>query len=179
MNINERRAFEQLVLEFVKIFVTTHAKLPMISLERHKIELMEGTIPVRARQYRMAPDKISVLKAEINHLLEGKFIIPVTNTQWVSPVIIVPKKGGKWRIYIDFRALNKITKKDRQSLPHINQMLDEVSCHEMLSTYDGYAGYQQVGIWRGDILKTTFTMLYGTFAWLRMSLGLCNAGGTF
>jgi hypothetical protein len=78
--------------------VTAHIDLPMIDLEQHRIELIEGAVLVRARQYKMVLDKMSILKAEIDHLLEGKLIIPITNTQWVSPVVIVPKKGGKWRV---------------------------------------------------------------------------------
>jgi hypothetical protein len=58
-------------------------------------------------------------------------------------------------------------------------MLDKVSAAEIFFTCDEYAGYHQVCIWEGDILKTIFTTFYGTFVWLCMPFGLCNAGGTF
>lgn len=98
------------------------------------------------------------------------------NADWV---VIVPKKGGKWRICVDYRALNKVTKKDRQPLPFIDELLDEVAGHQMYSFCDGYSGYHQVKIREEDVHKTTFTTPWKTYAYLRMLFGFCIAGGTF
>ena len=122
---------------------------------------------------------MNILKAELDRLLEGGFITQVTNTEWISPVVIVPKKGGKWRICVNYKALNAVTRKDRQPLPFIDELLDEVAGHDVCSFFDGYSGYHQVAIHEEDVLKTTFTTPWGTFAYLRMPFGLCNAGGTF
>jgi hypothetical protein len=75
--------------------VTRHQDLPSVILEEHTIDLKDGCKPVREKQRRMAPDKSTILKAELDRLLEGGFITQVKNTEWVSPVVIVPKKGGK------------------------------------------------------------------------------------
>ena len=80
---------------------------------------------------------------------------------------------------VNYRALNQVTKKDRQPLPHIDELLDDVAGHDFYTFCDGYSGYHQVRIHRDDVLKTTFTTPWGTFAYLRMPFGLCNAGGTF
>ena len=100
---------------------------------------------------------MNILKAELDRLLEGGFITQVTNTEWVSPVVIVLKKGGKWRICVNYKALNAVTRKDRQPLPFIDELLDEVAGHDVCSFFDGYSGYHQVAIHEEDVLKTTFT----------------------
>ena len=175
----EKSELQGLVLEYSHLFVSHHQDLPTITLEEHRIELFPEAKPVRARQKRMAPDKARILRNELDKLLEGGFITQVRNTEWVSPVVIVPKKGGKWRVCVNYRALNQVTKKDRQPLPHIDELLDNVAGHDLYTFCDGYSGYHQIRIHKEDVLKTTFTTPWGTFAYLRMPFGLCNAGGTF
>jgi hypothetical protein len=135
-----------------------------VILEEHTIDLKDGCKPVREKQRRMAPDKSTILKAELDRLLEGGFITQVKNTEWVSPMDIVPKKGGKWRICVNYKALNLVTKKDRQTLPFIDELLDEVAGNEFCTFCDGYSGYHQIKIRDEDILKTTFTTPWGTYA---------------
>ena len=84
-----------------------------------------------------------------------------------------------WRICIDYRKLNKATRKDHFPLPFLDQMLDRLAGHEYYYFLDGYSGYNQIAIAPEDQEKTTFTWPYGTFAFRRMLFGLCNALGTF
>uniref|UniRef100_A0A1S4BZ38 RNA-directed DNA polymerase homolog n=1 Tax=Nicotiana tabacum TaxID=4097 RepID=A0A1S4BZ38_TOBAC len=84
-----------------------------------------------------------------------------------------------WRVYIDYRRLNKATRKDHFPLPFIDQMLDRLAGHEYYCFLDGYSGYNQIFIFPKDKEKTTFTCPYGTFAFKRMSFSLCNAPATF
>ena len=84
-----------------------------------------------------------------------------------------------WRICIDYRKLNKATRKDHFPLPFLDQMLDRLAVHECYYFLDGYFGYNQIAIAPEDQEKTTFTCPYGTFAFRRMPFGLCNAPGTF
>ena len=110
---------------------------------------------------------------------------------------MVPKKGGTtvirtennillpsrtvtgWRICIDYRKLNKATRKDHFPLPFLDQMLDRLAGYEYKCFSDGYSCYNQIAIAPEDQEKTTFTCPYGTFAFKRMPFGLCNAPGTF
>ena len=84
-----------------------------------------------------------------------------------------------WRICIDYRKLNKATRKDHFPLPFLDQMLDRLAGHEYYYFLDEYFGYNQIAIALEDQEKTTFTCPYGTFPFRRMSFGLCNAPGTF
>ena len=84
-----------------------------------------------------------------------------------------------WRVCIDYKKLNTATRKDHYPLPFINQMLDKLVGHSHYCFLDGYSGYNQIAIALEDQEKTTFTCPYGTFAFRRMPLRLCNAPATF
>ena len=84
-----------------------------------------------------------------------------------------------WRMCIDYRKLNKATKKDHFPLPFIDEMLEQLAKHYYFSFLDGYSGYHQIPIHPEDQRKTTFTCPYGTYAYRRMSFGLCNAPASF
>ena len=80
---------------------------------------------------------------------------------------------------MDYRKLNKATRKDHFPLPFIDQMLDRLAGHEYYCLLDGYSGYNQICIAPEDQEKTTFTCPFGTFAFRRLSFGLCGAPATF
>ena len=80
---------------------------------------------------------------------------------------------------IDYRKLNKATKKDHFPLPFIDEMLERLANHSFYCFLDGYSGYHQILIHPDDQSKTTFTCPYGTYAYRRMSFGLCNAPASF
>ena len=119
------------------------------------------------------------MKEEIQKLLEAGFIYPISDSEWVSPLVIVPKKNGKWRVYVDYRELNKATQKDHFPLPFIDQVLDTLSGKKFFSFLDGFSEYNQIQIAPEDQDKTTFTYPWGTFAYRVLPFGLCNAPATF
>ncbi|WVZ52181.1 hypothetical protein U9M48_003265 [Paspalum notatum var. saurae] len=80
---------------------------------------------------------------------------------------------------IDYRKLNAATRKDHFPLPFIDEMLERLAKHSFFCYLDGYSGYHQILIHPKDQSKTTFTCPYGTFAYKRMSFGLCNAPASF
>ena len=84
-----------------------------------------------------------------------------------------------YRMYIDFRKLNKATRKDHYSLPFIDQMLEGLSKNTHFCYLDGYSGFSQIHVNTVDQDKRTFTCPYGTYAYRRMPFGLFKAPGTF
>ena len=84
-----------------------------------------------------------------------------------------------WRLCIDYRRLNEVTRKDHFLLPFIDQLLERVSGHPFYCFLDGYSGYFQIEIAPEDQEKTTFTCPFGAYAYRRMPFGLCNAPATF
>ena len=149
----ERRSYASLLSDFSNVFTWSPSDLTGISprLGEHKIDLVEGAVPVRQRQYRLNPMYSLMVKEDIDRLLEARFIYPVVNSEWVLPIVVIPKKVGadgkaKIRVCQDFRKLNASTKKDYFPIPFTDIILDHVSGHECYSFLDGFSGYNQVFI---------------------------------
>jgi Reverse transcriptase (RNA-dependent DNA polymerase) len=167
------------------------------SLCMHRILLEEDHKPSREPQKRLNPNLREVVKKEVIKLLNADIIYPISDSERVSMVQVVPKKRGmtvvknennellptrlvtEWRMCIDYRRLNKATRKDHFSLPFIDQLLERLAKHSYFCYLDGYSSFFQIPIHPQDQEKTTFTCPYGTFAYRRMPFGLCNAPGTF
>ena len=138
-----------------------------------------------------------VVRNAVTKLLDNGIIYSISNSKWVSPTQVVPKKSGitivknenneliptrtvtGWHMCIDYRKLNSVTRKDHFPLPFMDQILERVAGHEFYCFLDGYSGYNQIAIALEDQEKTTFTCPFGTFAYRRMPFGLCNAPATF
>jgi hypothetical protein len=107
----------------------------------------------------MNPSLKDIVKEELQTLLHVNFIYLILDRKWVSPLVIVPKKNGKWRICKDFREMKKDTYRDYFPLPFIDQVLDTLSRKRYFSFLDGFSGYNQIQIPPKDQEKTTFTLL--------------------
>jgi len=127
----------------------------------------------------MNPTLKDIVKEELQKLLDAGFIYPISDSEWVSPLVLVPKKNGKWRICVDYQEFNKATKEDHFPLPFIDQVLDGMAGKKFFSFLDGFSGYNHIQIKPGDQDKTTFTCPWGTFAYRVLPYGLCNALATF
>lgn len=182
----ELEQYTALLREFRDVFAWKMTDITGIPLElaEHAIDLEAGAVPVRQRQYRLNPKYSLMVKADLEKLLQAGFIYPVNHSEWVSALVIVPKKTGvdgvkKIRVCQDFRKLNAATKKDYHPIPFCDSILDHAAGREVYSFLDGFSGYNQIWIRAEDQMKTTFTSDWGTFAFCRMPFGLCNAPGTF
>jgi hypothetical protein len=146
----------------------------------HRIYTQGEIPPVRKPQRRMNPTLKDIVKEEIQKLLNFRFIYPISDSKWVSPLLVVPKKvTGKWIICFDFWDLNKATLKDYFPLPFIDQVLDTLSGKKYFSFLDGYSWYNQIIIAPDDQDKATFTCPWGTYSYRVLPFGLCNAPATF
>ena len=106
-------------------------------------------------------------------------IIEPAKSPYGACILFVKKKDGGYRMCFDYRALNKITKKDRYPLPNIDDTLDALRSSSIFSKLDLISGYHQVRIAPHDIEKTAFLTKYGQFQTRVMPFGLCNAPATF
>jgi hypothetical protein len=120
-----------------------------------------------------------MVKEELDKLLEAGFIRLVETIEWVFPMVLALKKNGKLRVCVNYKALNKVTKKDRYPLPFCEEILEEVAGHERYTFGNGYRGYHQVKIALEDQLKTTFTTPWGTFCYTVMPFVCAMLQGHF
>ena len=103
------------------------------------------------------------LKEEVDKLLKESFIYPVEIAEWVSPVVVTPKKDGRWKVCVDFKPLNATTKKDPYPLPFIDHILNSVASYKQYSVCDGFPRYFQLKIALKDQKKTSFITPLGCF----------------
>ena len=97
--------------------------------------------------------------------------------EWPANVVVVPKKGDKWRVFVDY--INEACPKDSFPLPRIDQIVDAAAGHEILSFLDTFSGYHQIPMHLLDAEKTTFITSHVLYCYNMMPFDLKNAGTTY
>jgi len=109
----ERKQYEDLLRKYIHLFVFSYKDLKEVTMEQHKIELLPNAKSIRAKQRRWNPRYTTMVKEELDKLLEAGFIRHVETTDWVSPVVLALKKNDKLKVCVNYKTLNKVTKKDQ------------------------------------------------------------------
>jgi hypothetical protein len=128
--------------------------------------------------YSLSPLELEALRDFLDENIRSGFIRP-SSSKHAAPVLFVKKKNGSLRLCVDFRALNRITKKDRYPLPLINDLLDVPRRARHYTKLDLRHAYHLVRVAQGDEWKTAFRTRYGSFEWLVIPEGLTNAPAAF
>jgi hypothetical protein len=123
-----KEKIEELFKEFKDVFAWTYKNLKGIPLElaQPRIKLNTSIPPTHQTKYRLNLNYIVVVKQDIDKLLVIEFIQPIEEATWLSPIVVVPKKNGKLKICVDFRKLNKATKKDLYPLPFFDEVFNHI-----------------------------------------------------
>ena len=133
------------VREFLDVFPK---ELPGIPLEMEvdlSIEIVLGTAPVSRAPYRMAPAELKELKVQLQELLDKGFVRPSVSP-WGTPILFLKKKYGTLRMCIDYRHINKVTVKNKYSLPRIKDLFDRLKGAGVFSNIDLRSGYYQLRV---------------------------------
>ena len=173
----QQKQFDELMEKHQDIFAKDSNDLGRTNVTQHSIETGDER-PIHQNFYRVDPAKQEIIKKEIEKMKESG-VIRRSTSPWTSPVVLVGKKDGTTRFCVDYRRLNKITKKDAQPLPRIDDMLDAFRGAKWFTSLDLAAGYWQVPMKEEDIEKTAFITAEGTYEFTIMPFGLCNAPATF
>jgi hypothetical protein len=170
--------FEKLVQDYREIFSKDKTDIGFTSLAKHNIELLPGAEAFREHPRRQNPAKREAASQTINDLLD-KGIVENSESPFASGIVLVLKKDGSYRMCIDFRKLNQITKKDAYPIPRIDDALNQLGEARFFSSLDLTSGFWQVPLREQDKEKTAFSTQEGHFQFTRMPFGLCNATATF
>jgi len=161
--------------EYANVFSDEIPELPPSRDVDFSIDLIPGVGPVSMPPYKMAPAE---LKKQIEDLLKKKFIRP-SASPWGAPVLLVKKKDGSSRLCVDYRQLNKLTIKNKLSLPRIDDLLDQLRGATVFSKIDLRFRYHQILVRPEDVQKTTFRSCYGHHEYVVMPFGVTNAPAIF
>ena len=110
----------------------------------HKLNIISTARLVRQQVKRFHPECHQIIQTKVDNLLRTSFIKEVKYLEWIANVVVVPKKGGKWRVCVDYIGLNEACLKDSFPLPHIDQIVDAASGHGILSFLDAFSRYHQI-----------------------------------
>jgi hypothetical protein len=177
----QRVEYIKLLKEFVDVFAWTYKDLKTYdtSVIEHKIPLKEEAKPFKQKLRQINPMLLPIMEREVKKLLDAQIIVPLRYSEWVANLVPVRKKSGEIRLCVDFRNLNRSSRKDNYPLPNMEHILQRVTGASRMSMIDGFSGYNQISVMPEDREKTTFITPWGTFMYAKMPFGLMNAGATF
>nr|GEU83440.1 hypothetical protein [Tanacetum cinerariifolium] len=174
-SLNEK--LNQLLEEYADV-LTVPKELPPYRSFDHKIPLKTGNVSINIRPYRYPPTQKNTIETMIKELLDSRIVRP-SDSPFSSPIVLVKKKDGSWRMCINYRHLNKNTVKYKFPILVIKELIDELHGAMVFSKLNLRSGYHQIRMCEEDIYKTDFKSHEGYYEFVVMDFGLTNAPSTF
>ncbi|KAJ9528289.1 hypothetical protein QJQ45_014272 [Haematococcus lacustris] len=167
-----------LLSEYADVFGDMPPGLPPNRPVGHTIRTPPGAEAPYKRMHKLSPREEAEVKKQVAELL-AKGLIEPSSSPYGAPTLFVQKKDGSLRMCIDYRALNKLTVRDRYPLPRIDDLFDKLAGKRVFSSLDLQSGYHQIRITEEDVPKTDFLTPMGQFQFKVLCFGLTNAPATF
>lgn len=182
LNKEESISIQSICAKYADVFFLPGDKLGTCNLYEQNIQLKANTNPVYTKQYRLPFSQRDEIEKQVQKMLANDIIEPA-NSEWSSPVLLVPKKSEdnskSWRLVIDFRKLNDCIMHDKFPLPNINDILDSLSGAIYFSQLDLTQAYYQTKLNADSRKYTAFTTPSGQYQMTRMPMGLKTSPGSF
>ena len=159
LSTNIQNDLDALLDEYESQFVKDETSIGNTPLTSMTIDTGNSD-PVSQRPYTIAMKHYQQVKEEIEKLLAGK-VIHSSRSSWSVPIIIVPKGDGGKHLVIDYRALNKVTRKFTWFMPKVEDIFSKVNMATYFTTLDLRAGYHHIPLDKYSILKTAFNSPFG------------------
>ncbi|GJW36874.1 hypothetical protein Tco_0059794 [Tanacetum coccineum] len=139
-------------------------------LAKHRLNVQEGCLPVRQKKRSQAPERNNAIQDEVGKLVEAGIMKEVHYYNWLSNLVMVKKHDNSWRMYVDFKDLNKSCPKDGYPLPEIDWKVESLCGYPFKCFLDAYKGYHQIKMAKEDEEKTAFITSQGIFCYSKMPL---------
>lgn len=167
----------ELLLFYRPVFAFTPKALGVTDKFKHTIDTGNSP-PIHSAPYRLPPYKREIANKLIQEMCDFNIIQP-SNSPWASPIVLVGKKTGDLRFCVDYRKVNRATKRDQYPLPNIQDSLDALEGAKYFTSLDMKSGYYQIEMNPNDRQKTAFITQDGLYEFKVMPFGLTNAPATF
>ena len=174
LTFNEKETFGEMLAEFPQVFSEEPGLTDVLE---HHLDTGKSP-PVSTSPYYLPPVKRDALDGILDDMLRRGQIEPCSGP-WASPVIVRKKKDGNWRMIVDYRKVNEVTKKDKYPLSRIDELLDTLGQPKYITVLDLQSGYWQVKLSKDSQEKAAFITPRGLFKPKVMMFGMCNSGATF
>lgn len=168
----------QLLIDQFSSMFQPPSGLPPKRSSVHTIPLVPRAQPFRMRPYRYNSAQKDETEQQIQQLLANGWI-QESQSPYASPVLLVKKKTGDWRLFVDYRKLNALTVKNKFPLPVIDEQLDELVGAQWFTTLDMSSGFHQILVAEEDISKTAFQTHSGHYEYKVMPYGVTSGPATF
>ena len=168
---------KELLMQYRGIFALNNNQPGTTNAIKHDIDTGEA-LPISQAPYRSNPEKRKEIQRQVQSLLDAGQI-ESSKSPWSSPVLLVPKKDGGWRMCVDYRKVNAVTKKVSYPIPRTEDTFDYLLQAEWFSKMDAASGFWQVPMEQASKEKTAMITPDGLYHWKVMPFGLCNAPATF
>lgn len=183
MNNEERRSIYDLCEKYNSVLHIEGDVLTFTNAGTHKIKLKQDQPPIYHRPYRLPHSQQEEIHTQIKKL-EDNDIIESSRSPWNSPLLLVRKKMDnsgkqKFRIVVDFRALNEVTINEFHPLPNITEILDQLGQCQVFSILDLTHEFYQILLEEDSRELTAFSTNQGHWQFKRMIQGMKTSPGTF
>lgn len=164
--------------EFLQRNKEKFSDLPgLTSTIEHDI-ITEPGVKVFVRPYRIPEAQRKAVSEEVKKMLDLE-IIEESQSEWSSPIVLVPKPNGTLRFCNDFRKLNEVSRFDAYPMPRVDELIERLGPARYITTLDLTKGYWQIPLTKAAREKTAFSTPEGSFQYKRMPFGLQTAPATF
>lgn len=177
LDSSQLQDLNKLFRKFIAAF-SVKGELGEATLVKHQIDLIPGAKPFVEPQRRHPKLHVEEVKRQVKSMLEQGIIEPCDGP-WASEYVLVKKKSGEWRLCVDYRRLNNLTKKSCYPLPNIDSCLENLAGKVYFSQLDFASGYWQVPVDKSSREYTAFRTPEGLYRFRRMPFGLTNAPASF
>ncbi|XP_076038313.1 uncharacterized protein LOC143023610 [Oratosquilla oratoria] len=174
LTTTQREDLTALLSKYQEVFRDTPGKTDLIL---HDVDVGDAK-PIKQAQYRVNPQRAAIIRKEIDYML-AHGLITLAQSEWSSPVILVPKADGTQRFCVDFRRVNTVTKRDSYPLPRLEECIDRVGGAHFITKLDLLRGYWQVPMTARAQSISCFAALGKTYQCKVMPFGMTNAPATF